>query len=122
MNPGVALGSIIHLPTPWGVLAMASSNLPAKDGEASTRVTTTARTASKPMISKLFFLMKTSWKKIKMNLSSLLKYHGCPGVVGCRDPGAVKRLNPWGGREGCHRRPWDIGLLRPPRLPGKKFS
>ena len=60
MNPGLALGSIMPGPVPWGVLAMASSSLPAQDGSARARVATTARAARKKMMSTVLFRMQSS--------------------------------------------------------------
>jgi hypothetical protein len=63
MKPLGMSGWIRPGPVPTGVLAMASSSLPAKEGAASTNMTTMARIASSPMINKPFLLIKTSWKK-----------------------------------------------------------
>ena len=51
-------------PVPSGVLAMASSSLPAQDGSARARVATTARAAKKKIMNTVLFRMQSSSVKI----------------------------------------------------------
>ena len=60
MKPLGAPGLIMPGPAPWGVWAMASDSLPAKDGAAQSRVAATVSRAIKPKITNPFFRMKSS--------------------------------------------------------------
>ena len=61
MNPLGMSGWIMPGPVPTGVLAMASSSLPAQEGSARARVATTARAARKKMMNTVLFRMQSSW-------------------------------------------------------------
>ena len=61
MNPLGMSGWIMPGPVPTGVLAMASSSLPAQEGSTRARVANAAMATRKKMMNPVLFRMHSSW-------------------------------------------------------------